>query len=58
MFIVSPFCIKLSPCGPIKTPARINPIMLGTLSLLSSIGERSTINKSNAKTSTGFVKGT
>jgi hypothetical protein len=49
--------MRFSPYGPTITPAIMSPIILGTLIRLRSIGDTSTINRSRAKISTGFVNG-
>jgi hypothetical protein len=49
--------IQLSPWGPISTPARISPMMLGTLIRFSRRGASRTISSRMAKISTGLVNG-
>lgn len=45
----------LSPCGPIATPATINPIIWGILNLLRTTGDNKIITRTIKNINTGDV---
>jgi hypothetical protein len=51
------FSRTLNPCGPIKTPAIINPIILGIFIFLSKIGDKRMIKRINENIKTGLPNG-
>ena len=49
--------IRFKPCGPMMTPARINPIIPGILMLLNISGAKRIINRMTEKTRTELWNG-